>query len=60
MLRKENLPYATVVEGWLRIIQYVCQRYMSCYSTFFFDSTSIFEGAISLLLHSLLLMQNDV
>jgi hypothetical protein len=60
MLRKENFPYATVDEGWLRVVQYICRRYMLWYSTFFCDSTSIFEGAVSLLLHSLLLMQNDV
>jgi hypothetical protein len=60
MLRKESFPYATVDEGWPRIIQYVCRRYMLCYSTFFCDSTNIFEGPISLLLHDFLLMQNDV
>jgi hypothetical protein len=59
MLPKENFPYAFVDEGWPRVVQYVCRRYM-CYSTLFCDSICIFEGAISLLLHGFLLMQNDV
>jgi hypothetical protein len=28
MLHKENFPYATVDEGWLRVVQYICRRYM--------------------------------
>jgi hypothetical protein len=60
MLRKENFPYATVDEGWPRVVQYVRRRYMLSYSTFFCGSISIFEGAISLFLHGFLLMQNDV
>jgi hypothetical protein len=60
MLRKENFPYVTADEGWLHVVQYICQRYMLWYSPFFCDSSSIFEGAISLPLHSLLLMQNYV
>jgi hypothetical protein len=31
-----------------------------CYNTFFHELTGIFEGAIFLLLHDFLLMQNDV
>jgi hypothetical protein len=61
MLRKEeNFSYATVDEGYLRVVQYICRRHMLCYSTFFHDPTNIFEGAIFLLLHGFLLMQNDV
>jgi hypothetical protein len=60
MLRKENFPYVTFDEGWPRVVQYVRRRYRLCYSTFFCDSVSVFEGAISLLLHGFLLMQNDV
>jgi hypothetical protein len=37
MLRNENFPYGTVDEGWLRVVQYICQRYMLWYSTFFCD-----------------------
>jgi hypothetical protein len=40
--------------------KYVCPRHTLCYSSFFHDPTNIFEGAIFLILHSFLLMQNDV
>jgi hypothetical protein len=60
MLRKESFLNATIDEGWPCIIQYVCRRYTLCYSTFFCDSTDIFEGAISLIFYSLFLMQNYV
>jgi hypothetical protein len=60
MLRKESSPYATVDKGQPCIIQYFYRKYMLSYSTFFCDSTNVFEGAISLLLHDFLLMQNYV
>ena len=40
--------------------KYICRRHTLGYNTFFHDPTNIFEGAIFLLLHSFLLMQNDV
>jgi hypothetical protein len=39
---------------------YIYRRHILRYSTFFHDATCIFEGAIFLLLHGFLLMQNDV
>jgi hypothetical protein len=61
MIRKEkNFSYATVDEGQLRVVQYISRRHMLCYSTFFHDPISIFEGVIFLLLHGFLLMQNGV
>jgi hypothetical protein len=49
MFRKENFPYASGDEGWFRIINYIRRKYMLWHITFFCNSTSIFEGAISLL-----------
>jgi hypothetical protein len=42
------------------VYKYIWRRHILCYNTFFPDSIGIFDGAIFLLLHSFLLMQNDV
>jgi hypothetical protein len=40
--------------------KYIRRRHTLCNNTFFHAPTDIFEGALSLILHGFLLMQNDV